>query len=1330
MSRQRDRRQPERSQHANPQSRNQSEYPRRRRWPYVLLFLSGLILILPNALTMMGLEQRAVNLFTGDLNGQLKIGSASAGWFQPLTLKNVSLLDTNQQPVLNIAEVRSSKRLWGFVGNAFGGSISDADFGHFELTQPVLNLQLRHNGSNLEDVLANYLAASTNPATNALPTSPPSMSAPLPRVSVSIVDGAASISSVASAGAWSVDQVNANAQLKTEAEAAISSLQCRVTPFSIDAGGTPIPQGSGNISLIARLDPDQNALLMKSVNVSMQAQSLPLSVLGPLAERFVGPTVVTGNLESQLEASYDLQTSHVQATVGTMHLSDLQFASNGILGADVFHLASANATGKINLSPSTLWADQFQVTSDVGRIQADGQFEIIDVNRLAAGGQLPESSFQMHGNLELARLMQMLPATFHTHQDLQLQSGVARFQIGSQQRQLLVNVDMANLKARRGGQEILWQEPINLSGVLTSDAQGLGLKNVQCKTDFLNIVGNANLRESVFDFKGDLELLTKRIGQFVDLGQMAFGGNLDGRFGWQLRPNAAENSTTSMLQDRPIDVIGSFVVTNPRIAMPGLPDWNQARATIQMEAVLHALSSGQVRIDSGVVNANLGAEQIAVQLAEPIADVASQSDWKFNARATGDAGGYLRHVQNFVDLGPITAGGNLDLTAAVAIHGSKMVLSPLNYTIDRPHFTGFGLSIVDPQVTGAANLQYDLNSGVIDIADTVFSSSAISASGNNLQVIAAENIQVNGDVGLRANVNRVADWLQLSPTDDSVFLFGDAEGTVRLASDAGGIGAQIDMKIVELTAALKAVQPGQHGQPGTTFQVVSQQAKMTPIWTEKQIALSGALKVANDFDTISLNQMQISSNTLSANASGTIGELSGRLLTDLNGLWNPNWEMINALLDVYTGRTVRMKGTGEQPFIVRGPIFENASDGTSVPFVSPGLQASTRVAWAGGDVLNIPIGSGITEVIIDQAVVSTTINPVAFSGGQIQMSPKIDLRSSQPVLYLDRQRILDQVQLTPETCASALKYINPLAAGATTAEGTFSIDSDGVQVPLYNPLKMRARAAVTLQNVVVSAGPMALQLIGAAKQIQAIVKPDKAGESRDYNTWLEMSDQTVPVTVENGRIYHDGIRFSHDDIQIETTGSVGLDQSVDMIARIPIPDAWLTSSPYLAGLQGQAISIPVTGTISKPVLDRRAIRNFSGQLAKAAAGSAINKVLTDKINPKLNQYQNQLNEKLGGEINKVQNKLQSQLQEKLQQNLGNQLKENLGGALQQQVQSRLGGFLGGGGQTPGQTASGASAGAGQGTGGRTTGSGASTGQAQPNLEKELIRGIGNLFKGQ
>ena len=189
---------------------------------------------------------------------------------------------------------------------------------------------------------------------------------------------------------------------------------------------------------------------------------------------------------------------------------------------------------------------------------------------------------------------------------------------------------------------------------------------------------------------------------------------------------------------------------------------------------------------------------------------------------------------------------------------------------------------------------------------------------------------------------------------------------------------------------------------------------------------------------------------------------------------------------------------------------------------------------------------------------------------------------------------------------------------------------------------MDARGEVRLHQVVIGAGPTAQQLLGTVKELRALLKPESTND-RDLNTWLQMSEQTVPILVRQGRVYHDKLDFSHKDLVVQTSGSVGFDQTIEMVAKIPIADDWIAGKPYLASLQGQSISIPVTGTTSKPKLDRGAIEQLSKNLAKQVAAGAARQVLTDKLVPKVNEYQKRINDKIGGELNKLQGKLGDQL---------------------------------------------------------------------------------------
>jgi len=112
------------------------------------------------------------------------------------------------------------------------------------------------------------------------------------------------------------------------------------------------------------------------------------------------------------------------------------------------------------------------------------------------------------------------------------------------------------------------------------------------------------------------------------------------------------------------------------------------------------------------------------------------------------------------------------------------------------------------------------------------------------------------------------------------------------------------------------------------------------------------------------------------------------------------------------------------------------------------------------------------------------------------------------------------------------------------------------------------------------------------------------------------------------------------------------DQSISLVAKIPIADEWIAGNRYLAGLQGQSISVPIGGTVSRPVVDRAAVQKLSADLVRNAAQGAIGNAITDKVNPKLNEYRNQFNSKVTGEVDKLQNKFQNKIGGFLQDKLG------------------------------------------------------------------------------
>ena len=108
------------------------------------------------------MTQPLANSFV-DLDGELKVESATFGWFQKINLKNVELLDQEKNSVASIGSIASEKSLLGIALS--GGS----DLGKFIIDRVDANVVTRSGGSNIEDVLAPMMESPEEETSNELP---------------------------------------------------------------------------------------------------------------------------------------------------------------------------------------------------------------------------------------------------------------------------------------------------------------------------------------------------------------------------------------------------------------------------------------------------------------------------------------------------------------------------------------------------------------------------------------------------------------------------------------------------------------------------------------------------------------------------------------------------------------------------------------------------------------------------------------------------------------------------------------------------------------------------------------------------------------------------------------------------------------------------------------------------------------------------------------------------------------------------------------------------------------------------------------------------------
>ena len=114
-----------------------------------LMVVTGLVfllIMLPSIAAQTPLLSWGVGQATSDLNATVSVGSASLGWFSPIVLKEVEVVDAEGAPVAEIPSIRVSQSLLGLIGNS-------ANLGTVEINQPVIHVAVGEGKSNLEKLL-------------------------------------------------------------------------------------------------------------------------------------------------------------------------------------------------------------------------------------------------------------------------------------------------------------------------------------------------------------------------------------------------------------------------------------------------------------------------------------------------------------------------------------------------------------------------------------------------------------------------------------------------------------------------------------------------------------------------------------------------------------------------------------------------------------------------------------------------------------------------------------------------------------------------------------------------------------------------------------------------------------------------------------------------------------------------------------------------------------------------------------------------------------------------------------------------------------------------
>lgn len=1145
---------------------------RLRRWAsavgFLFLALAVVAWFLPAIIAATSLKDRVVAAALPWFRGRVALEEMSLGWFSPVQVRGVTVYDNQGEKLAEVEEAATAKRLWDLL-------IDSNHLGEVHLTQPTVYCVVREGGSNWEDALAPLFTGESQGGV---------------ACEIKVIDGACHVRQPANPSQITLSHIDASIAVPADSN---GSYQVRLTG-NLSDGAT-----EGAVEVNADWRPDASSWGVGRGKVGVHGA--PMAALTAVATRWGIAAKLFGR--ATVRGEFELTESGRQSIrLERAVVEQLSASVPAYLKDDEVRLHQLAASGQVALTDHAITFHDFDVVSDVGlaRISGSAPRSLLHDGQWIAG--LRRSTFNINGELDLARLAALLPRTLQLRDGLQVTSGIVRLTCATadedQTRQWQGRLETSQLAAMHQGRPVAWERPLSAAFIVRDEADGLVLEQLTCESDFLRVQGQGSLHRGNLSLEGDLSKLLTELRRFVDLGQMEFGGVVQGQIQWR-RTEAGQTAAD-----------GQMRLTDFQWSAPGRRLWREPHLIAGFSAQGEMDRNGVRRIDHAQMELQAGNDSAKLHLLEPIESLGKATSWPVQIEAQGEFATWLPRAANLLTLPPWKLDGRMAISARGVVSAEHANFQQVTAVLEPVDFQGHGLTIREPRIETQADLTWMAQPPRLTLQQATLASSTVAFRAEGVQIdLPPTNIAASAAIDFRGDLQRVSQWFRNPKTPPSWQMLGMAVGRVRIQSAGPAVQIQ-GASDIENFAFETLVAPTAQRSPTAP---VSQSGAWSTLWRESKLSLAFDGNYHSENEGIEVQQVTIAGEAVQVRAQGRVAQVSTACNLLLSGQYDYDLAKLAAVFRPWVGDGLMVAGRGPRPFTIQGPLLATSSSsaGATAPFVPNELHAVTNVAWSSIAYRGIRLGAGETPVELRNGVVTFGPLDLPVSEGRLTAAPKVLVNASPMVLVVDAGPILQNVRISPEMCHSWLKYVAPLVADAAQAEGRFSVElTRPAQIALENPWQSAVQGVMHVHAAQVGPGSLSRQFLTLADQVQAAVERKPLGAvSAGADVWLQMPQQTIGFEMADGRVHHRDLQMVSKDVAIRTRGSVGLDQSLDLIAEIPIQDRWVEREPLLAGFRGKTLQIPVGGSLTAPKLDRRGLEQFTQQMVGDAARQLLEKSL-------------------------------------------------------------------------------------------------------------------------
>ncbi|MCO6046486.1 hypothetical protein NG895_21515 [Aeoliella sp. ICT_H6.2] len=1186
----------------------------KRKLLVVLVAVVALVLFAPTIALYSPLRQQILTTAVPPSVGALSVGNLSIGWITPLSATNVTLLDPEGNRLAQIERLTIDRTVIGFA-------VDSSDLGTIRLENATIYALARGDGSNIEDAIARaVLAASDKPSDLGSESRGPDYK-------LEIVGGQILSRDAATGETWSVESLAA-----TVTHPARGPMQVEATglvrPAPAAVGGASAPAGTTNAG---RFELHWGAGPVQDTDgARLVCQDLPMAALAPWLRRIDSQMALTGVLTGDMAVTYPKEKydSLSGETTGRISLANFAVTSTALAG-DTLSVEDTKLAWKCTASGGRVSVENLSLASDVAMFDLLGTFDERLVRGVAAGKNhwhdlATGGDLQVEGKVNLARLAQRLPNLFKVREGTTITSGQIQFTARTMAQdtghQVTASLNTTPLAGTTRGRAIEWDAPLDIDLVARHTHDGWRFDNLTCRSEFLQVSGSGDARRMDVTGQVDLDELTSRLDQFVDLTdwQLAGRGEVTARCSRDTTGEFVADAS-GKLNDFVIAYRGGQIIVEPQL------EWKlKAMGASASNAIWPNRLSGAQLILSGA------GDKLDLKLTQPtlLEETWVATDWPVSITSSGRLDGWARRLRPWIDLSAWNTAGQLELSARGRVRATPLVVSiaESSATIVGLRAASTEWLVDEPKVQWSGDIAWDSTTSTLVSQSGQLVSSTVSASFRDWFWTAdpQQTNRVGGLAAVRMNLGRLARAQRLPAGEQRrIQPLGEISGNVKLAAQSGQVVAAVDLGGQNIE--VQKPQPALPGAPPT----------MQTIWREPTLRVVGTVSYAPQQDRVKFDGLQTQSSTLTIAASGSIDGVSTSQMVNLAGTVDYDLASLSPILAQYVGEGLSVVGREQAKFEFKGPLAQVASGQalavqpsgtggaspatiTQVSAVSGGVASwygRVLAPWQSASFYGLPIGQGRISAELKSGQVIIEPLDLAVSGGRLTFAPSIRLVPAPGEVTLPAGPLLTNIHITPDVSNRMLKYIVPYIASATQTEGMFSLTLTGGRVPLGSPDKSDIAGRLDVKSVRVVPGPSIAELGALASEIERVVKGrgllgavGGGGQSEPF-TLLSVSDRSLDFRMVDGRIYHQGLEFQIGKLVLRSRGSVGLDETVSAMLEVEIP-----SEGRLRNIGITKIEVPVTGTLGSIRIDKSAavqslVQQLGGQfLNEESIGNALDKL--------------------------------------------------------------------------------------------------------------------------